>query len=213
MYASTAICMTDTTLESCNDDSPIESMAERVRLCVIRIAAEQNKSALAELMELMANRILHFAIKHVGDESLAREIVQDTLMAVWTKAASFDQDKAKATTWIFTIARNLCYDQGRRKLSRPQLVSAEDVYQDVYYQDSSSSQTSDSELDKDKILLLIEELSVEQRQVVNLVCIQDYSHADTANILQLPLGTVKSRLRLALAKLALMIKDKGYGYD
>ncbi len=213
MFASTAICMTDTTLESSNDDSPIESTAERVRLCVVRIAAEKNKSALAELMELMANRILHFAIKHVGDESLAREIVQDTLMAVWTKAASFDQDKAKATTWIFTIARNLCYDHGRKTLSRPQLVSADDVYQDVYCQDASSPHASDSELDKEKILLLIEELPVEQRQVVSLVCIQDYSHADTANILQLPLGTVKSRLRLALSKLALMMKDKGFGYD
>ena len=93
-----------------------------------QVANQRDRTALARLAGYFAPRLLAFACQKTLDEQLAREIVQDTLLAIWHKAASFDQDKGSLTTWVYTIARNLCFDAGRRKLARITLVSADALY-------------------------------------------------------------------------------------
>lgn len=196
-------------LAAANDPAPECPVA----ICLLEISVHRSKKALEQLFTLMGNKIFHFAYKQVGDESTATEVVQDTMMAAWQKGHTYDKDKAKATTWIYTIARNLCYDLGRRKLARPQLVCADDIYESAISHDDDNPEIRSSALDKDKIIGLLDSLSIEQRQIVTLVCLQDHTHNEVAQLLQLPLGTVKSRLRLGLEKLANTLNSRGLGYD
>jgi len=138
-------------------------------------------------------------MKGGADPESAQEIAQEALIMVWRKAASFDRTKASAATWIYTIARNKRIDLLRRS-GRPGL--SEEDWLTVYAPD---------EVDADQSVLagqtytrmkeLMEGLSPDQRVVLQKAFFEDKTHTAIAEDLGLPLGTVKSRIRLALAKL------------
>ena len=133
-----------------------------------------------------------------ADSESAQEIAQEALIMVWRKAASFDARRASAATWIYTIARNKRIDLLRRA-ARP---LSEDDWLTVYAAD---------EVDADQSVLagqtymrmkeLMEGLSPDQRIVLHKAFFEDKTHTAIAAELALPLGTVKSRIRLALSKL------------
>ncbi|WP_199610681.1 sigma-70 family RNA polymerase sigma factor [Flocculibacter collagenilyticus] len=195
---------------TCNKASEIP---QEVNLAIIRVANHRDKKALAELADFFANRIFAFALTKVGDEQSAKEIVQDTLFAIWNKAATYNQDKGNVSTWVYTIARNLCFDLGRKRLSRPQLVNADVVYH--VHEDENTDEIGDVErsLDHQKLSALLATLPSAQREVVELVYLREYSHQAAAEHLNLPVGTVKSRLRLAMEKLHSMVDKKVFGYE
>ena len=134
-----------------------------------------------------------------ADAEAAQEVAQEALIMVWRKAASFDRRRASAATWIYTIARNKRIDLLRRT-ARPGLT--EEDWLTVYAAD---------EADADQSVLagqtymrmkeLMEGLSPDQRIVLHKAFFEDKTHTAIAAELALPLGTVKSRIRLALAKL------------
>jgi RNA polymerase sigma-70 factor (ECF subfamily) len=138
-------------------------------------------------------------MKGGADPESAQEIAQEALIMVWRKAASFDRTKAAAATWVYTIARNKRIDLLRRS-GRPGL--SEEDWLALYAPD---------EVDADQSVLagqtytrmkeLMEGLSPDQRVVLQKAFFEDKTHTAIAEDLGLPLGTVKSRIRLALAKL------------
>jgi RNA polymerase sigma-70 factor (ECF subfamily) len=137
-------------------------------------------------------------MKGGADPESAQEVAQEAMIMVWRKAASFDRAKASAATWIYTIARNKRIDLLRR--TRPDL-STED-WLAVYAADDE---------DADKSVLagqtymrmkeLMQDLSADQLLVIRKAFFEDKTHTAIADELALPLGTVKSRIRLALGKL------------
>lgn len=163
------------------------------------IAACQDRAAFANLFRHYAPRIKAFMMKGGSDAESAQEIAQEALIMVWRKAASFDRAKASAATWIYTIARNKRIDLLRRS-GRPAL--SEEDWLTVYAAD---------ETDADQSVLagqtyirmkeLMEDLSPDQRVVLQKAFFEDKTHTAVAEELGLPLGTVKSRIRLALGKL------------
>jgi len=131
--------------------------------------------------------------------AVAEDLMQDAMVSVWRRAASFDVTKAKASTWIFVIARNAWIDKLRREKTEL-----------AYRQTTIVSEESDDESPDDAAVrgqteAQVEEalttLSADQREVVQLSFFEDRPHSEIAERLSLPLGTVKSRLRLALMKL------------
>jgi RNA polymerase sigma-70 factor (ECF subfamily) len=126
----------------------------------------------------------------------AEELAQETLLTVWRRAAAFDPGRAAASTWIFTIARNLRIDLARRD-GRAPTANDSDFSEAPAWPDEALSSLED----KSRIGVALASLPREQAQVISLAFFADKAHSEIAEELGLPLGTVKSRLRLAMARL------------
>lgn len=165
------------------------------------IAQHQDRAAFAALFEHFAPRIKAFMKRSGASEANAEELAQETMLAVWRKAVLFDPQSAGAAGWIFTIARNLRIDFHRRE-SRGGMVEASDVEIEFQIDDSPQPDcilaTSQSE---DRVRSALTKLSDDQMRVVELSFFEEKAHAEIAQILGIPLGTVKSRLRLAMTRL------------
>lgn len=165
---------------------------------LVRIATG-DREAFAAVFGRWAPRVKSYLLRLGAPGAVAEDLAQDAMLSVWRRAASYDSAKAKASTWIFVIARNAWIDRLRRE--RTELA-----YRDV---SSVSEESGDEAPDDAAVRTQTEEqvsaamaiLSDEQRQVVRLSFFEDLAHSEIAEKLSLPLGTVKSRLRLALIKL------------
>jgi len=170
---------------------------------LVLIALKRDKQAFSELFSYFAPRLRAFGIRMFGNEQLAMEMVQDTLLNVWNKAGLFDPARGCATTWIYTIARNVRFDMLRKKQQRKDEISADDLWADGEQPDveGDHSQQWDLLLIAEKLAPHFQALPPSQREVVEKVYLEELSHQQVAELLAIPLGTVKSRLRLALERL------------
>jgi RNA polymerase sigma-70 factor (ECF subfamily) len=171
------------------------------------IAQHQDRAAFAALFEHFAPRIKAFMQRSGASEANAEELAQEAMLSVWRKAALFDPQSAGAAGWIFTIARNLRIDYYRRE-SRGGMIEASDVEIEFQIDDAplpdSILTTSQSE---DRVRSALTKLSGDQMRVVELSFFEEKAHAEIAQILGIPLGTVKSRLRLAMARLRNLLSE------
>jgi RNA polymerase sigma-70 factor (ECF subfamily) len=167
------------------------------------VALNEDKLAYAELFKYFAPRLKAFGIKMFGNEQQAMEMVQDAMLNVWRKARLFDASRGCASTWIFTIARNVRFDMLRKKQSRKDDISADDLWFDGDYpeQESNSSDHWDTLLMSEKLAPHFNALPPAQRMVMQKVYLEEKSHQEVSDELAIPLGTVKSRIRLALDRL------------
>lgn len=173
------------------------------------VALHQDKTAYAELFSYFAPRLRAFGIKMFGNEQQAMEMVQDAMLNVWRKARLFDASRGCASTWIFTIARNVRFDMLRKKQSRKDDISADDLWFDGDYpeQESNSSDSWDTMLMSEKLAPHFDALPPAQRMVMQKVYLEEKSHQEVSDELAIPLGTVKSRIRLALDRLREALDD------
>lgn len=179
----------------------IDSKAsERARMASLieAVAAKADRAAFAELFRHFGPRVKAFCLSRGASPSQADEITQEAMIQVWRRAGQFDQRKASAATWIFTIARNKHIDMFRRE-SRPELT-AEDLGMDSCVRPEADEAIADGQLG-DELGARIESLAPDQAVVIRMAFYQDKTHQAIAEELDLPLGTVKSRIRLALGKL------------
>lgn len=168
------------------------------------VALQRDRDAYAELFNYFAPRLKAFGMKMFGNEQQALEMVQDTMLNVWKKAALFDASRGCASTWIFTIARNVRFDMLRKKQSRKDDVSADDLWLNGEYPEPEAETDAsqwDSQLLMDKLAPHFASLPPRQREVMEKVYLQEKSHQEVSDELAIPLGTVKSRIRLALDRL------------
>lgn len=171
------------------------------------IAVEQDRAAFATLFEYFAPRVKAFMQRSGASEARADELAQETLLTVWRKAALFDPASTGAAAWIFTIARNLRIDAHRRE-RRGGAMETTDV--DIEFQVDDAPQP-DARLaatqTEQRVRAALSELSVDQVRVVELSFFEEKAHAEIAAILEIPLGTVKSRLRLAMNRLRNLLSE------
>jgi RNA polymerase sigma factor (sigma-70 family) len=171
-----------------------------------RVAERGDREAFKALFEHFAPRIKGFLIKSGCNADEAEEIAQSTMVAVWTKAGQFDPSTAGAAAWIFTIARNQRIDVARKAIREGRL-SKEIVLDDEADPTLAADQILSRVEDATRVEAAIERLSVEQSTVIRLSFIEERPHSEIAAVLGLPLGTVKSRIRLAMNRLRDLLDD------
>ena len=164
------------------------------------VARNADRQAFAALFKHFAPRVKSYLMRLGTSEGLAEELAQEAMVSVWRKAQSFDAGRANVSTWIFTIARNLRVDHFRRIGNRTAEVD-----------DIDGDDTPDTLPQPDELLLTrqreagvreaIAQLPAEQAQVLRLSFYEEQPHSQIAQALGLPLGTVKSRVRLAVRHL------------
>ncbi|MCP5162558.1 MAG: sigma-70 family RNA polymerase sigma factor [Hahellaceae bacterium] len=169
-----------------------------------RIAQEQCQDAFSELFQSVAPRLKAYAMKLGSPPMEAEEIAQDSMLTVWRKAAQFNPRLASPHTWLFTIARNRRIDFYRKQ--REELLDSDDLWPDPESGELDVAVSSD--LDAQLLRTLIDALPADQRQVLFKMYFEDKSHSEIAEEMDIPLGTVKSRLRLAMAKLENLAQEQ-----
>ena len=161
-----------------------------------RVETLDDTSAFEELFNHFAPRVKAFLMKSGADPQMAEECSQEVMATVWRKAHLFDPSRASASTWIFTIARNKKID-AIRKQNRPE---PEQLYQDQDYEPDQET-IVELQQETERLTSALEELPEKQRVLVEKAYLGELSHSEIAEITGLPLGTIKSRIRLALEKL------------
>ena len=167
------------------------------------IAQRRDRQAFIRLFDLASPRLKAYAVRCGATASDAEEIVQECLLTVWRKAHTFKPSAASANTWLYTIIRNKRIDFARKNRTNP--VTADDLWPEETGAEPDHRLQSD--LNAEFVRTLLKNLPQEQRQVIYKVYFEGKSHSEIANDLGLPLGTVKSQLRLAMAKLNSLAKD------
>jgi RNA polymerase sigma-70 factor, ECF subfamily len=163
------------------------------------IAASQDRAAFTDLFKWYAPRIKTVLMRTGTSREVAEEIAQEVLLTVWLKAAYYDPDHSSPQAWIYTIARNLLVDRYRGDRRAMRLRAHYHVLESN--EAPSPHDVLDAAEREQKLLIALGQLSEAQKQVVQLSFDEGCAHGKIADVLGLPLGTVKSRLRLALNRL------------
>ena len=177
-------------------------------LLLIQVGKNRDTSAFKALYEHFTPRLKSFLLRIGSDESTAEEVCQESMIMVWRKAETFNPESAGASTWIYTIARNKRIDK-LRKDSRPM----PDLNDPSFYKkpiDKSDDILQRVEEER-KIKKALENLPPEQAKLIFSAYYDEKSHRKIADEANLPLGTVKSRIRLAINRLRIQLDDsEGY---
>ncbi|WP_340149180.1 sigma-70 family RNA polymerase sigma factor [uncultured Sneathiella sp.] len=162
------------------------------------VATSGDSLAFKRLFADLAPRLKYFLISRGLAESAAEDVLQETMMKVWRKASLFDASKASASTWVYTIARNVRIDR-LRKEGRPEPDPNDPCY--VPDDPETGEQAVSRKQDRERIRKAMAVLPPEQMKIIRMSFFDEKSHGEIAEELDLPLGTVKSRLRLAFGKI------------
>jgi RNA polymerase sigma-70 factor, ECF subfamily len=163
------------------------------------IALDRDRAAFAELFGHFAPRVKGFLMRYGLPDVLSEDLAQETMLTVWRKADRFDPARAGVSTWIFTIARNKRIDRLRR--DRGGGATARLDVSDEMEDCGSSEEFAIAAQTAEQVRTAIAALPDNQAQIVRLSFFAEKPHAQIAQELGIPLGTVKSRARLALARL------------
>ncbi len=164
---------------------------------ILRIARHQDRDAFARLFAIYAPRVKAYLIRQGVSPELAEDLAQETLVRVWRRAATFNPVQATASAWIFAISRNLWIDHLRRE-RHPSVLDGRAL--DAPAEPETPDQVLEAGERDRRLQKAMRELPAEQLTVLHMAFFGGHTHAQIAEQLELPLGTVKSRLRLALAR-------------
>ncbi len=161
---------------------------------LVKRVALGNWDALHELYQRFAPGVFGLARRRLNDERVAEDVVQEVFMRIWRHAQKWDPERGTVDAWVFVMARHVIYDYLRSAPS----AHADMVHEAVLERVVDPDDRIDDFLEADSLKRLLQTLSPEQRQVVRLVYVDGLTTARAAERLNIPVGTVKSRLRLAL---------------
>lgn len=185
--------------------TPTPDSASRTYECLVEtIAASADRGAFKMLFEHFAPRLKAYLMRLGCDSATAEELVQEVMLTVWRKAGSYDRHQASAATWIFTIARNRRIDRLRRE-RRPELDPSDPAL--VPDGPEGADGVVWAGQVEARLKTVIESLPSEQSDLIRRAYFEDLSHREIAESSGLPLGTVKSRIRLALQRLRERMHD------
>ena len=171
------------------------SLSEEELVLALR---QREKVAVEALYDMYSASLFGVIVRIVNDEAIAEDILQDTFVKIWNSFSSYSTEKGRLFTWMVNIARNLAIDKIRSKDFKNQTKNQE-LENNVTFIDEQRNTVYKPELLGVKDL--VEQLKPEQKSILDLVYFKGYTHVEAADELGVPLGTIKTRLRLAIIQL------------
>ncbi len=166
---------------------------------LFRVASGRDRAAFAVIFDHFAPRVKSFMMRKGASAELAEDLVQETMIAVWSKAALYVPERGAASTWVFTIARNLRIDRLRRESAAHFITDLEDF--DAPSDDVPGDEAMNRSQEDSQVAKALAQIPPEQRELLILSYVEDVPQRMIAERLNLPLGTVKSRMRLAYRRM------------
>jgi RNA polymerase sigma-70 factor (ECF subfamily) len=169
--------------------------------------SKKDARALSELYDRYGRMIFSLAYHVLGDNSLAEEVTQDVFLVVWNKSATFDPQKSKFSTWIGRVTRNRAIDVYRRQNARPEVKSVD--WDETFLNLESDSQVEPTIIahqEQFQLRRALAELPEEQRKTLALAYFEGLTQQQISDLTGEPLGTVKTRMRLAVQKLRISLE-------
>ncbi|VUD52832.1 ECF RNA polymerase sigma factor RpoE [Thalassocella blandensis] len=183
-----------------------EAVAAHLEECMRRTAQKRDKAAFGELFDHYAPLLRAYSLaREPGAMLVADELAQTVLVKVWNKAQTFDKQKASLNTWIYTLARNSRIDMLRRNSRYTMEIDPEFLWAEEVDEQADPFVAVQQKRAEDTIANAFQHLPIEQQEVLTKVYLEGKSHQESAEELKLPLGTVKSRIRLAIQKLQVLV--------
>ena len=184
------------------DRKPVRERTDEYARLVEAVALTRDRAAFSRLFEYFAPRLKAYLMRAGAPAGAAEDFAQDAMLTVWRKADLFDPARASAATWIFTIARNRRLDALRREGRAPLLPELSLAPEEPDRPDDLMSGAQEAACLNEAM----RQLSPDQIEVLRLAFFKGDPHSEIARTLDLPLGTVKSRIRKAMIKLRLMLE-------
>ena len=176
---------------------------DELSLCLKAIGKNQDKQAFSTVFKHFAPRLKSFLIKAGSTDSQSEEVIQEVMIAVWTKAATYDDSKSSVSTWVYTIARNKRIDKIRKE--KRHYLSESDEGLEIPVDSTQEKEIFSAQL-SNSLKKYMANLPEEQSKLLQLSYFYNKTHADISEELNIPLGTVKSRIRLALTKMRHLVE-------
>ncbi len=176
---------------------------------LIKLAALAQTEALGELYDRYNRLVFSLALMIVGDRASAGEILLDVFTQVWQRAGTYRADQAKVSTWLTAIARHQAIDVLRRRSSRPEAnsVSWDELPPSPSPAVHDLEELMELSLQRQRVRAAVAQLPEDQQQALAMAYFKGYTHHEIAAALNEPLGTVKTRIRLAMKKLRQILWD------
>ena len=180
---------------------------EQLKECLARVANDRDKAAFSTLFDHYAPLLRAYSlVREPGADLIADELAQEVMIRVWLKAGSYNSKLANINTWIFTLARNCRIDYLRRNGRFVSDIDPTEIFNDIEDESPSPFQLTHQARLEENIRTGLEKLPREQSDILVKVYLEGKSHQQASEELKLPLGTVKSRVRLAVKKLKVLVE-------
>jgi RNA polymerase sigma-70 factor, ECF subfamily len=170
---------------------------------LLQAIARGDQDALRQLYRAFERPLYTLGMRWLHDQALAEELVQEVTLRIWRRASSFDPSKGAASSWIFGVARNVASDLGRARLRVPTPV------EDLVVSATDEPWNEESSWQQWQIATAILSLPVEQQRIIHLAYVLQFTQSEIARALDIPLGTVKTRLYQGLRALRAMLAELG----
>jgi RNA polymerase sigma-70 factor (ECF subfamily) len=172
---------------------------------VMERMASGEVEALQSLYERYAPRAMAIALRILRNQQEAEDVVQETFLDLWRRSAQFDGTRGTAYGWVATIARSRAIDRLRTYETSGRALAMDDV---ISTEAPSPAEVTEGRWDQARVALAMEALPAEQRETIQLAYFEGLSQSEIAIRTGSPLGTVKMRVKLAIAKLAALLKEE-----
>lgn len=172
----------------------VESLTPPSHEDLIRLVALGDEAAFEELYDAVAPRVFGLVRRVVRDSAQSQEVTQEVFLDIWEQASRFDRDKGKAISWILVIAHRKAVD----KVRASQASSDRDLRQGIKeYKESYEdvADTVEGQLEAERVQQALKSLTAAQQEAISLAYYGGYTHQEVAEFLQVPVGTIKTRIR------------------
>jgi RNA polymerase sigma factor (sigma-70 family) len=170
---------------------------------LVNLLRQKSQSAFNYLYDNYSAAIYTNILNIVKDEQVAADVLQETFVKIWRQLDSYDEKKSRLFTWMMAISRNTAIDMLRSKDFRNQ-------QQNLELDESVYKATSEMKMEDMGLRKVINALKPEHKNIVDLAYFGGYTHSEIAKLLDIPAGTVKTRLRAGLLQLKILLGERGY---
>ncbi len=178
----------------------VDSLAPPTHEDLIRLVALGDEAAFEQLYDAVSPRVFGLVRRVVRDPAQSQEVTQEVFIDIWSQASRFDADRGKAMSWMLVIAHRKAVDKVRASQAstdrdmRQGIKEYEESYEDV-------AETVETRMESERVSQALESLTAAQQEAIRLAYYSGYTHQEVAELLRIPVGTVKTRIRDGMIRL------------